>query len=120
MKTTGLEKARGFFISLLLGHFNHPDTTRGPFVEKALCTFGVSAAPPHWGAGALFISRVSLLLGMQLPGCRLEAVHFRDVLKSLPHPYMERELRKEAIGRPESVPALIEALSVGVPVPGWQ
>lgn len=46
LKTTGLEKVRGFLISLLSGHFSHSNTTSGPFMEKALSTFGVSAVSP--------------------------------------------------------------------------
>lgn len=41
---TGLEKVGAFSISLLLGHFNNSDPISGPFMEKALSTFGVSAA----------------------------------------------------------------------------
>ena len=33
------------FISLLVGHFNHPGTSSGPFVGRALSPFGVSATP---------------------------------------------------------------------------
>lgn len=41
---TGLEKVGAFSISLLLGHFNNSDPRSGPFMEKALSTFGVPAA----------------------------------------------------------------------------
>lgn len=50
------------------------------------------------------MSRVSLSLGAELPGCYLEAVR----------------LWEEAIGCPERAFALLEALSAGVPVRGWQ
>lgn len=41
---TGLERVGACSISLLLGHFNNSDLISGPFMEKALSTFGVSAA----------------------------------------------------------------------------
>lgn len=47
LKTAGLERVGEGGISLLLGHFNHPGTSSGPFVQRALSAFGVSAAPPH-------------------------------------------------------------------------
>lgn len=36
------ERVRGALIFSLLGCFNHPDTTSGPFVERALSTLGGS------------------------------------------------------------------------------
>lgn len=122
LKTTGLEKVRGFFISLLLGHFNHSDTRSGPFMEKkkALSTFGVSAASPHWGAGALsFLG--CLWLGTQLPDCCLEAVHLWDVLGVNLGPYTWRQnCGKKPLDSSKSAFALTEALSAGVPVLEWQ
>lgn len=53
----------------------------GPFVERALSTFGGLCCSSSLGCRGAFICRVSLLAMMQLPGCRSEAVHSWDVLR---------------------------------------
>lgn len=84
LKTTGLERESvGALISSLLGCFNHPGTTSGPFVERALSTLGGLCYSSPLGCRGAFIGRVSLLLlaTTQLPGCHLEAVRLWDVLR---------------------------------------
>lgn len=73
----------GALISSLLGCFNHPGTTSGPFVERALSTLGGLCCSSPLGCRGAFIGRVSLLLlaTTQLPGCHLEAVRLWDVLR---------------------------------------
>lgn len=106
-----------FFIALLLGHFNHSDTKKWPIRGQSslylwgLCRFS------SLGCRGAFISRVSLWLGTQLPGCRLEAVHLWD----MPSPSTWRQdCGKKPLVAPKSAFALTEALSAGVPVLEWQ
>lgn len=100
LKTTGLEKVRGFFISLLLGHFNHSDTRSGPFMEKkksslylwGLCCFS------SLGCRGAFISRVFVVrdtAAWLLSG----SCAFVGCAWSQPWSlHLETELWKEAIG----------------------
>lgn len=52
----------GGLISSLLGCFNHPGTTSGPFVERALSTLGGLCCSSPLGCRGAFIGRVSFVV----------------------------------------------------------